>query len=74
MYNKLPATKINKQTDTEKKYTKLQITKTTEASTERYLYAKRKITTSYLPMLDIRLKQRANMVYITQFHFKIFEF
>jgi hypothetical protein len=62
MYNKLPATKINKQTDTEKEMTKLQITKTTEESTERYLYAKRKITTSYLPMLDIRLKQRANMV------------
>ena len=41
-----------------KKQTKLQITKTTEESTERYLYAKRKITTSYLPMLDIRLKQR----------------
>ena len=50
MYTKLPATKRNKQTDTKRKQTKLQITKTTKESTGRYVYAiTKKNNTSYSP-------------------------
>ena len=63
MYNKLPAYKMNKQTDTEKERDKVTNNKDDRRiHTKVYVYAKRKNTTSYLPMLDIRLRQRANMV------------
>jgi len=62
MYNKLPANKMNKQTDTKKETAKVTDKEDDKRIHRKVCICEKKTTTSYLPMLDIRLRQRANMV------------